>query len=462
MKFINRERELNFLESKWQEKGAQLIVIWGKRRVGKTELIKQFIKNKPYIYFLSQSTNETDQLRRFSQEVGKFFNDPFLQRRGFGDWVESFEYIKNKSRKCILAIDEFPFLIQANRGIPSLFQKAWDEYWKDSDIFLILCGSSIGMMETEVLDYRAPLFGRRTGQWRLEPFNFFEATQFRPYDKFGEQVMYFAIAGGVPAYWLYFTKKGNFWESLRENVLLKGSPLYDEVEFLLREEFREPRYYFTILKAISEGKSKLSEIVNACGLSQSVVNKYLSVLSDLQIVCREIPITEPKPRKSKKGLYFIEDFFFNFWFRFIFPKRGELELGRINSILDDIKRNFGQYLSIVYERISKDILWHYQNRIFPFQKIGRWWDKNEEIDVVALNEETNEILFGEVKWSNKAVGINIYQDLKRKAGKVSWRKEDRKEYYALFSKSGYTSKMMKLAKEEGVYLFEKDKLIERG
>lgn len=453
MDFINRKKELLFLEEKWNETGPQFIVLWGKRRVGKTELVKQFIKDKSHIYFLSESTNEREQLKRFSLAVGHLFQEPLLETRGFAEWEESFKYIKEKQLKFVLAIDEFPYLIESNRAIPSLFQKAWDEYWSKSNIFLILLGSSIAMMETEVLGYKSPLYGRRTGQWKVAPMAFESVSHFREGKPFEDRLMHYSVAGGMPAYWLQFSAKKNFTSNLKDHVLKKGQVLYEEMEFLLREELREPRYYFALLQAVAQGKRKLSEIVNATGLSSSVANKYLGVLADLNILEREISVTEEKPLKSKKGLYAITDEFCQFWFKNIFPRKGELEMDMEDAVLNDIKASLPQYLSFIYEKIAKELLIQYSEHFFPFTKIGKWWEKNEEIDVVGLNPTLNKILFCEAKWTSKPVGIDIYESLKEKARKVIWGNENREEYFCLFSKHGFTDAMLERAKTEKVSLF---------
>lgn len=459
MEFINREKELTFLEEKWKQGGAQFIVLWGKRRVGKTELVKQFVKKKPRIYFLSESTSESEQLIKLSVAAGRFFNEPLLATRGFAGWEEIFRYVKEKKQRLVLVIDEFPYLIQSNPGIPSLFQKAWDEYWSKTDIYLILLGSSIGMMETEVLGYRSPLYGRRTGQWRVDPMPFASVSRLRKGRPFTDRIMHFAVAGGIPAYWLQFTKEKDFAANLRDHVLSKGRVLYDEVEFILREELREPRYYFALLQAISQGKRKLSEIVNATGIVQSAANKYLGVLADLRIVERELPVTEERPLKSKKGLYRITDEFCQFWFKFVFPRRAELEMDRQEDVLKKITEGLPQYLSFVYERVAVETLWHHTDRLFPFTALGRWWEKNEEMDIVGINRDLNAILFGEVKWSEKPVGTDVYDELRRKAQKVRWGEKGRKEFFCLFSKKGFTGAMLRRAKEEGVLLFKEDRLI---
>ncbi len=459
MTFINREDELAFLEGKWKEKRSQLIILWGKRRVGKTELVKKFVHDKPHIYFLSERSLEFEQLKRFSNAVGQFFKEPLLETRGFGEWEESFKYLKDKNQRLVLAIDEFPYLIQSNPAIPSLFQKAWDEYWSKSNLYLILLGSSIAMMETEVLGYKAPLYGRRTGQWRIDPMSFESAGEFRKGKHFEDKLLHFSVAGGVPAYWLQFSPEKDFTKNLKDHVLKKGQMLYEEVEFILREELREPRYYFTLLQAIAQGKQKLSEIVNATGISQPVANKYLSVLSDLKIVTREVPITEEKPLKSKKGLYRIVDEFFRFWFKFVFPNRANIELGRTDIALNYIRKELPQYIASVYEKVAAETLWKFRDKLFPFTSIGRWWDRNEKIDILAIDRETNEILFGEVKWTAKPVGTNVLDKLLSKAQRVEWGRKGRREFFCLFSRSGFTPQMIKRAKDEGIYLFRGNQLL---
>jgi AAA+ ATPase superfamily predicted ATPase len=456
VEFVNREKELDFLHEKWGERRAQLIILWGKRRVGKTELVKQFIKDKPHVYFLSESTSELEQLKRFSFAIGQFFKESLLETRGFGEWEESFKYVKEKKQRFVLVIDEFPYLIQSNPAIPSLFQKAWDEYWSKSNLYLILLGSSMAMMETEVLGYRAPLYGRRTGQWKIEPMTFESAGRFRKGKDFEDRLLHFSVAGGVPAYWILFSQEKDFVKNLKDHVLRKGQMLYDEVEFILREELREPRYYFSLLQAISQGKQKLSEIVNATGIPQSMANKYLGVLSDLRIVVREIPVTEERGLKSKKGLYQITDEFFRFWFRFIYPMRAEIEMDRMENVLNHIRKGMPQYLSSIYEKVAIETVRNHADRLFPFTGIGRWWDKNEEIDIVAVNKDQNSVLFGEVKWSEKLIGTDIFEELKRKARKLEWGLEGRKEFFCLFSKKGFTESMMKRAKEERVLLFKEN------
>jgi AAA+ ATPase superfamily predicted ATPase len=289
---------------------------------------------------------------------------------------------------------------------------------------------------------------------------FSAAGQFRAGKSFADILAHFSVAGGMPAYWLQFDPGKDFAQNLKDHVVRKGSVLYDEVEFILREELREPRYYFALLQAVAQGKRKLSEIVNATGLSQPVANKYLGVLADLKIVERELPATEETPLKSKKGLYRITDEFFHFWFKFVFPRRADLEMGRTEDVSAAVVRDLPRHLSGVYEKVAVETLWRNRDRFFPFSVVGRWWDRSDEIDIIAVNRELDCILFGEVKWSEKAVGIDIYEALKRKVSKVAYGSKERKEIYCLFSKKGFTNGMLEKAGSDGVVLFKEDVLIE--
>ncbi|OQX18731.1 MAG: hypothetical protein BWK76_06695 [Desulfobulbaceae bacterium A2] len=459
MPFIDRVAELGFLENKWRSGKAELLVLWGKRRVGKTELVKQFIQNKPSIYFMAESTGEKELLHRFSRAIGQFFQEPLLETRGFAAWEEAFLYLQTKKERFILAIDEFPYLIQSNPAIPGLFQKGWDEHLSGTSICLILFGSSMAMMENEVLGHRSPLYGRRSGQWLVEPMAFGAAGLFREGRPFADHLAHFAVAGGIPAYWLQLSQAKDFATNLADHVLCKGEMLYDEVAFLLRMELREPRYYFALLQAIAQGKRKLGEIVNATGLSQPLANKYLGVLAALRVVEREVPVTEAVPLKSKKGLYRISDEFCRFWFRFILPSRSELEMGRVEEVAGKIINQLPQYLGSVYEKIAQETLLAHMDLFFPFTAIGRYWERAEEIDVVALNPELDAILFCEVKASEKPVGSDILEALRKKATKVPWGSARRREQFCLFSTAGFTEALRKQADQEGVVLFQEDALV---
>ncbi len=471
MKFINREKELNNLNQAWKSKKAQFFIIYGKRRVGKTELIKQFTKNKSGIYYLADKRTSKEQLKELGQIVGEYYKDEILKNNGFSDWLEFFSYIKNKSKKepLVIAIDEYPYLVENNKEISSLFQKAWDNYLKDTKVFLILCGSSISMMEKETLIFKSPLFGRRTGQLLIEPLNFFQAWQFFPEKSFDDFLNIYSICGGMPAYLQQFKSSEKFENIVKEKILNSSSFLYNEIEFMLKEELREPKNYLAILKAIAYGQRKLGKIVNEVGLEKNILNKYLNVLLNLKLIERQVPVTEKLPNKSRKGLYKIADNFTLFWFYFIFPFKSYLALDNYDFVLKKIfgnkkysnsqNSNFKLIVSKTYEQVAMEILYNLKNEIFEFEKIDSWWLNEEEIDLVAFNEKEKRIIFGECKWSEKPIGIDTYLNLKRKSQLVNWYNNERVNYYILFSKSGFTKNIMKLATEENIFLVEKNKLI---
>jgi len=458
MKLINRVEEIAGLESCWKKPSAQLVVIYGKRRIGKTSLIQAFGERHHHIFFLADKTTEPENLKALGRAVGKHFEDSLLVKNGFRDWYDFFEYLKQRVKtKTIIAIDEFPYLAEGNKAISSVFQKGWDETLKKLPIFLILCGSSIGMMESETLAYKAPLYGRRSAQMLVRPFSFLDAWNFYPKHDFGKFLEIYSVTGGNPAYLLKLRDARSLRDALRRFVLKPVELLFEEVEFILKEELREPRQYMSILRAISFGCRKFGEIVNETGIEKSSLHKYLFTLEDLYLIEKEVPVTEKNPEKSRRGLYQISDQFVKFWFNYVYPFKGELEIGNTLSALAQWEKSFAQIVAWNYELAAREIMRKHQLKLFAFSRVGRWWEGNEEIDLVAVNENTREILFGEVKWSNKQVGTNIYEDLKRKASKVTWGKKGRKEHFVLFSKSGFTSDMRKLARKEGVLLFQRDK-----
>lgn len=445
--FVNRDAELSFLRRSYLEDGSKLVVIYGKRRVGKTALVKEFSKDRPHIYFLADKAPDRDQLRQLSEKVGLYFQDDFLLSRGFGVWYDFFNYIKSKG-KFVMIFDEFPYLIESNPAIPSLFQKGWDEDLSQSGVFLVLLGSSMGMMETEVLGRKSPLFGRRTGQILVETMPFNNAKEFFPAMSDDAFMHFYGALGGTPAYLLQFDPSADFRENIRRRILVPEAYLYREPDFILREELREPRNYFSILRAISMGKTRPAEIINETGFDKNMVGKYLSVLTDLKIIRREVPVTEWGFEKSKKGMYLLEDHFFRFWFHYVYPNRSFIEEGQIDYVLDrKIMPSIDRFISWSFEEVCRSRVRKGLPQGIQCNRVGRWWSRESEIDIVGLAEDEKAIVFGEAKWSVNPVGMDILDNLERKAKLVDWRRGERKEYFVLFSRSGFTAKLEKFAGE---------------
>ncbi len=461
MRFVNRKGELHTLQRLYDSNSFEFVPVYGRRRIGKTRLIEEFIKDKDSIYFLADAVAEKEQLKNMGKTVGEFFSDQILQDNGFKDWYQFFSYLKNKAnksnKKIILVIDEFPYLVNSNPAISSIFQKGIDEYLKNTFILLILMGSSIGMMEKEILFYKAPLYGRRTASIEINEMRFSTLTEFFPKKTFNDIIKIYSVFGVIPAYLEKVNPASDIFENIRYHILDKNSFMYNEVEFLLREELREPRNYFAILKAIAQGKQKVSEIINETGFEKSMVSKYLDILRSLKFIVKDIPVTEKNPEKSKMGIYRLFDMYFTFWFKFIFQNKRFIEIERPELVLKIIKENLEQHVSGIFEEVCRDICFDLmKNNLIQYTQIGKWWSKNAEIDIAALDEEDKTVWFGECKWSNKKVGENIYSELVEKSKLVDYFGKSQKNRYILFSKNGFTENMKKIALKENVLLIGRE------
>lgn len=434
--FFNREKELSFLNGLYKGPGAQFVVLYGRRRVGKTELALRFARDKPHLYFLSEKMTEARLVSKLKVEMGRFMGDDLFAKATFTDLEELFrEFVGRQTKRFVFILDEFPYLIDADDSIISKFQKIWDLYLSKTEIFFILTGSSVGMMESRVLSYKSPLYGRRTGQWKLEPFSFRDTRHFFRHYSADELVQAFGALGGVPLYLSKFDPGASPASNILDKMLSKGQFLYEEAETLFKEEFREPRNYFLILEAISQGSTSFSKIVGFTMLDKTLVSKYLSTLCNLHIVEKVYPVTLRRPKK-RDTRYTISDKYLRFWFRFIHPNRSYIEQGKGKELFD--RMEFNQYISLVFEDVCQSALVDLNMRgelPTSFMKIGKWWYRENEIDLVALNEKTRQILFAECKWKDNVDPGKILKSLKEKTNWVDWNAKGREEFFAIFAKS---------------------------
>lgn len=455
-KFIDREKELEFLNKEYESKRSSLVILYGRRRIGKTSLIKEFSKNKDIIYFLATEEAEKQNLNIFKNLVADNLKNDLVREANIDNWETIFELITKElgKNKKIIVLDEFQYLSKSNTAFPSVFQRIWDEVLKNKNIMVILCGSLINMMETQTLNYNSPLYGRRTGQIKLKQIPYKNYREF--FEKEIEEknlIEKYAVTGGVPKYIENFNTSKNIYSEIKENILNKQGYLYEEPIFLLQNEVVDVGSYFSIIKSIAAGNRKLGNIASNLSVSPTALTKYLQILINLDILEREVPVTEENPEKSKKGQYKIKDNYINFWFKFIYPNKSFIEIGEEEIVMKKIKENFvDNYVPFIYEDICKEKMWNMNlNGEFEitYDKIGRWWNNKEEIDLVGIDTTSNNIIFGECKYYlNKKMDIDIYYNLKEKAKQVSWKKENRIEKYILFSINGYTEKLLKLAKKE--------------
>ncbi|MBP3201054.1 MAG: ATP-binding protein [Lachnospiraceae bacterium] len=444
MSFIDREQELKFLTSEYSRKGSSLVILYGRRRNGKTTLIKEFMKDKKGLYFLSSEEDEMNNLENFKNRIYETYEiDVKPEIKSFDD---AFKFLIKIDKKPLIIIDEFQYLTMSNQAFASIFQRIWDLYLEKTNSKIILCGSYIRMMEEQTLNYSSPLYGRRTGQIKLKQIRFQDYNKFyKSFDK-KKLVEYYAVTGGVPKYIELFNKEKDIFKAIEKNILNKNSFLYEEPEFLLKNEVKDVGTYFSIIKVIATGASKLSEIAEKLNVKQTGLTNYLKTLIEIEIIRREVPITDTNPEKSKKSIYKINDNFIRFWFRFIYPHRDQIEMGNTEYVLNIIKRNFiDNHVSYVYEDICREMM--LTDKKIHVDKVGKWWDKNDEIDVVGIDNKHKVLYLGECKYTKKKMNVSILNELKRKSEKIVEFK-DYKKVYCLFSINGFDTDLLKAEKND--------------
>ena len=452
MKFLGREKEILDLEKEYARDGG-FVVIYGRMRIGKTTLIKQFIKSKTAFYFLATKEVESQSMKRFAGVIARTTGNSVLQKAAFSDWLDLFQAVADykPNEKKVLVIDEFPYLVKVNDSFPSILQNAWDEILKDSNVMLILCGSLISMMKKHALSYESPLYGRRTAQMRIAPLPFTTVYENQKLS-FEEAAEQYSITGGVPKYMEFFSDGQPLYEQIKENVLSKNGFLYEEPNFLLTDEVQVPTNYFSIIKVIADGNHKLGTIAGILGLETSALTPYLKTLSELGFIEKQVPVTEKNAEKTRKGLYFISDNFLRFWFRYVYPYKGELELDNTQISLDELDKDFKEkFVAFAYEDICKEIFARLcSDKAIDFtpSKIGSYWlnDKsgNTQIDVMAVDTVNKRLFAGECKYHNQPIDADVYFELVKKVDNSSEIKSAFKGYtviYGVFSKSGFTSRM---------------------
>ncbi|GHV93190.1 ATPase [Spirochaetia bacterium] len=448
--FVDREKEFAFLDEQYKAKASSFIVLYGRRRVGKTALITRFIQKKPSLYFLATEESEAQNCAAFRAQAAEMTGNELLESSRTTDWLLIFKtLLEQKSpERLVIVFDEFQYLARANPAFPSIMQKVWDTLLAKSNVMLILCGSSVSMMESAVLAYESPLYGRRTGQIKLKQIPFSHYGEFFPGKSEDKLTELYALTGGVPKY-IEFFEGGNIREQIAKNILSPQGFLYNEPAFLLYQEVSEIGSYFSLIKSIAAGNHKLADIASNLELKQTGLSKYLNTLINLEFIEREVPVTEEKPEKSKRGLYRIKDNFLQFWFRFVFPNLRYLEIGQTKIVEDHIRKNFiDSHVSFVYEDICRERMWRIDfNKLWGFtiSRCGRWWDKNNEIDIVAYDGAGKNIIFGECKYTSQKMGLDVFTALEEKSRRVKRQNDARRPYFILFSKSGFTVALKALA-----------------
>ena len=459
--FIGRKQELQFLEDKYNSKGGQLIVLYGRRRVGKTETLREFCKGKRHIFYSCREVSDKLQLRSFSEKLLKENIPAANYIKEFSEWETALKSVLDLpygDEKKLLIIDEFPYMCRGNESIPSVLQNLWDELFKDENIMIVLCGSAMSFIEKELLAEKNPLYGRATGIYKMEAMSFYDAVQFFPNYTDRDKIIAYSILGGIPHYLRQFNADLTLEENIKRNILTKGCVLYSEVEFLLRQELRETPLYNSIIEAVALGNTKLNDIsVKSLVDDTSKTSVYLKNLIELEIIKREFSVDDGMKERANtnRGLYRLTDNFFRFWYAFVFTNYSELESGDADGVFEyAIKPNLHEFASFAFEDVCREYVRKMQRagRLpFRYQRMGRWWgkttvrrkDKTEvqdtEIDLLAVSQKADQYLVGECKFKGRPFSYAEYLDT---SAKLSQQKEKAEFFYYLFSESGFDDNLI--------------------
>lgn len=436
MTFYDRQDELDSLETAYSSPSHAFYVVYGRRRVGKTALLKEFCADRPHLYYLAAQEAEDRQREKFVEQIADGFDDRVPR---IDDWDDAFDYLgeKLKTDDRIVVIDEFPYLVDENDSLPSYLQAFVDEELQNTDSMLVLCGSSVSTMESEVLGHESPLYGRRTGQIDLHPFSFQQARDVIAYD-IVDAIRSYSVTGGTPMYLSLFDYDHPLAENIQTHILSPTAMLYNEPEFLLQTELRNPARYLSILEAVALGHTTPNEISGATGIDSGPLSKYLQTLRQLRLLDREVPVTA-SGQKSKRSQYHVDDEFLRFWFRYVEPNRSSIEEAPAMVFDGTIEPDLPTHVATTFEDICTEAVWELIRRgeLDPYSSVGRWWYGEDEIDIVGLAPADDRLLFAECKWTSEPIGHGLAKDLRSKADSVRWGPSDRSERFALFSKSGF-------------------------
>ena len=447
MKFVDREWELATLDQLWTAERGQFLVLYGRRRTGKTRLLTHWLETRTprAIYWVAKPTSAAVLLRGFSQAVYNYAHPDAPADLGFTypSWEMALAQARELTAtgRLALFLDEFTYTLDATPDLSGTLQIAWDQGLKDADLFLVLSGSHVGMMERNVLAYRAPLYGRATARLWLQPLPFRALAEFFPGYDAAERVAVYAILGGIPAYLERFDPRLSVSENIKQVILTPTNLMQEEPLLLLQEQLSEPRNYMAILEALAHNARTPSEIATSSGVAAAHVSKYLGVLQSLRLVRRDVPVTVRRPERSRKGRYVITDPYLRFYFRFLARRQEEIALGRTTYTLQEIQRHLIDFIGThTFEELCREwtsVQGDAGHLPFVPERVGSHWARDSQVDVVAVNWMDKAILLGEAKWSRDPVGRNVIVKLVEKSEKVV-PESDWSVHYAFFARAGFT------------------------
>lgn len=443
--FIGRKTELKQLNEQYNSNRFEFAVIYGRRRIGKTSLIQEFIKDKKALFFTGLETTQKQNLVNLSQVILQSNLDDIT----FNSFQAALENVFEKAKKerIIFVIDEYPYLANTYPAISSILQLLIDKNKEDSKLFLILCGSSLSFMEEQVLGYQSPLYGRRTSQYKIKPFSFFETCDYFNSFSYEEKAFIYGLTSGIPLYISLFRENKSLKQNIIDIFLSSNGYLFEEPTNLIKQECRDPSTYNSIIQAIATGATKLSEISNQVGIETGLCTTYIKKLISLGIIIKDYPIYKPS---KKQTIYLLEDHMFQFWYKFVLPNISLINIGMGEKVYEKIEPHFYEFMGYIFEDICKQYLWLLNIReelpLF-FLKLGRWWGNDPrikakaEIDILAYNDE-NQILLGECKWRNEEIDKKVLEKAIFRSELFSFPNK----FIYLFSKTGFTSYCLEYSK----------------
>ena len=443
--FIGRKTELKQLNEQYNSSRFEFAVIYGRRRIGKTSLIQEFIKDKKALFFTGLETTQKQNLVNLSQAILQSSLDDIT----FNSFQAALENVFEKAKKerIIFVIDEYPYLANTYPAISSILQLLIDKNKEDSKLFLILCGSSLSFMKEQVLGYQSPLYGRRTSQYKIKPFSFFETCDYFNSFSYEEKAFIYGLTSGIPLYISLFRENKSLKQNIIDIFLSSNGYLFEEPTNLIKQECRDPSTYNSIIQAIATGATKLSEISNQVGIETGLCTTYIKKLISFGIIIKDYPIYKPS---KKQTIYLLEDHMFQFWYKFILPNISLINIGMGEKVYEKIEPHFYEFMGYIFEDICKQYLWLLNIReelpLF-FLKLGRWWGNDPrikaeaEIDILAYNDE-NQILLGECKWRNEEIDKKVLEKAIFRSELFSFPNK----FIYLFSKTGFTSYCLEYAK----------------
>jgi len=447
--FIGRQKELELLDSLWNLPRATLLILYGRRRVGKTRLLTHWLNRHADkgLYWMAEATSALEQLRSFSQAIIHYIDPetPTPEDFTYSTWEQALRQVALHAEKerMSLFIDEVTYLMDVNPGFVGTLQKAWDHWLSDSNLMLALSGSQMGLMQKKILAYDAPLYGRDTAQVRLSPMPFSSTKKFFPGYSAADRVAIYTMWGGVPAYWERLDHELSVMENLQRQLMPYQSWMIDESRTLLQDFITEPHNYVAVLRAIADGLQSLGEISERAGLSGNHTSFYLSVLRDAGFVQRKVPISQLDQQDSRRGRYFVVDPFLRFYYRFLAAFQSKLALGQQQQTIRAIEEALPQFIeSNTWRELSRNwLLEASANGEFPLpvENVGSEWKRNFMVDVVGLDKESKSIVLGDCFWREEPVGLESIQELVRKTRSALPYNDQWSVYYVIFSASGWTA-----------------------